>query len=363
MNVEYNLTILGEFRNKEIETEFLDGEVKKGLKLIRYMLLFASIANLLIGIPDYLLNQDMAILYLSYVTRLIIVAIGIILFFAIKRIRNTKTTGRLIYAFAFVIYVTHLYVASHFTPVNIMFETFNLVILSTCLFLLPNRWIANLSFSLAYFAIYIVMLPHICTAASVGERIITICYVCWNTIIISILFYRINIYKRNHYSKNLQLKELANTDHLTKIHNRKACDEILKSTCMDNSAFSFIMFDIDDFKQINDTHGHVVGDEVIVTIIRYVRTIIRKNDIIARWGGEEFVIIMPDAKLNEARELALRVKEQISQIKHNHIKQSVTCSFGVTEFATGDNAKTITSRADQLLYLAKEYGKNRVVVG
>jgi diguanylate cyclase (GGDEF)-like protein len=159
------------------------------------------------------------------------------------------------------------------------------------------------------------------------------------------------------------LEALAHTDQLTKIHNRKSCDDILENKCGENTAFSVIMFDIDNFKRINDTYGHVAGDEVLVKIAELALKLIRKDDVLARWGGEEFVIITHGATLKEAEELAKRLKEQLTLIEYHGQKQSITCSFGVTAFLTGDTVTSIIRRADQLLYLAKEYGKNRVVAG
>ncbi len=363
--MEYTINILAEFKDQKIEDKFREGEIREGLKIIRYVTLFSTIINLLFGIPDYLFRKDVIteVLVLSGITRIGIFILGIVLFIALKKVKDVKVISRLIFAFAFVIYAVHIYVAFYFAPLPIMFETFNLVILSTCIFVMPNRWILNLCFSLACFAVYLIVTPQLCATASLSERIITIVYIFWNTAIVSILFYSINIYKRNAFTKALQLEELANTDQLTKINNRKSCDDILESTCRENMIFSVIMFDIDNFKLINDTYGHVVGDDVIVNIINVTRKIIRKDDILARWGGEEFVVVMPDATLHEATELAKRVKEHLELIKHDRIKQSVTCSFGVTAFVYGENAKSVIGRADQLLYLAKEYGKNRVVAG
>lgn len=360
----YTLNNLGEFENKQIEDIFLRREITSGLTLIRYLVLLSSIANLLFGILDYLyLSWSKETLYLDFAVRTIILIFAIVIFISMNRGQTIRVICISTYGFALFVYGSHMYVASFFVPLNIMFETFSLVLLSTCLFLMPYRWVINLSFSLMFFGLYVVLIPFLSTEASLEDWAITTAFICWNTVVIAVLFYRINLHKRNHFAKELQLEELANTDHLTKINNRKACDDILEGTCNDSAAFSFILFDIDNFKQVNDTYGHSAGDEVIVSIIKYARNIIRKDDILARWGGEEFVIIMPNAKLNEATELATRVREQISLIKHIHIKQNITCSFGVTAFVKGDTTKSITRRADQLLYLAKEYGKNRVVAG
>ncbi len=364
--MEYEINIIGEFSDQQIERLFSEQEVKKNLRFVRYLLLFTGIVNFLIGIPDYIYRMDIdnGILMLSFLTRLIILLIALLLFVFMKKAKRINRIRRSIYLFACAIYFVHIYVGFSFAPLPLMFETFNLVFLMTCLFMLPNRWIINLSFSLLFIVVHsLIVVPLLCAAASAGERTIAMIYVFWNLIIVSALFYSINQYKRKHYAKTAQMEELVNTDQLTKLLNRKACDEIFEKTCTRGKTFSVILFDIDNFKNINDTYGHVAGDEVLVTITRYVKTIIRKEDLMARWGGEEFLIILPFADFREASDLAQRVRECVSRIKHARINQEITCSFGVTTYAAGDDVKSMTHRADQLLYLAKEYGKNRVVSG
>jgi diguanylate cyclase (GGDEF)-like protein len=363
--VKYKTTVLGEFRDKDIENVFLVSEIGRGLTLARLLILFSSLAFVLIGIADLLLRKDVnpALLKESFLARIVIFLLGFCLFFAIRRFKSYSAVRVSVYIFASLVYLVYFYLAFKFAPLDIISPTFAVILLSTCLFLMPTRWITNLCFTLLYSAFFIAVIPVLCAATAHGLRVIAVSYLVWNLIIVSTLFYSINLYKRNYYAKALQLEELANTDQLTKLHNRKAFDDMLDSTCRDSAAFSVIMFDIDNFKHINDTYGHVAGDDVIINITQYARKTIRKNDVLARWGGEEFMIVMPDATLNEASELAKRLKEQLSALEHDCVREIITCSFGVTSFVAGESAKAVVRRADQLLYLAKEYGKNRVVAG
>lgn len=363
--MEYHLNILGEFENKELESIFRTGEVRKGRNFVRYMILVSGLFFLLAGIPDLLYRKDAGsgLLTALVITRAVIFIIGFILFFVVKRIDSIKVINRLTYAFASLIFIVYFGAAFYFAPLEIMSPTFCVIILSTCLFMMPNRWVYNVSLSLAYCVLFLVTTPYICMTTPFGYRIVASSYLCWNIIILSVLFYNMNLYKRNYYAKAYQLEALVHTDQLTKIHNRKACDDILENKCTKNTAFSIIMFDIDNFKLINDTYGHVAGDEVLVKIAELALKHIRKDDVLARWGGEEFVIITHGATLKEAEELAKRLKEQLTLIEYHGQKHVITCSFGVTAYLTGDNVTSIIRRADQLLYLAKEYGKNRVVAG
>lgn len=154
----------------------------------------------------------------------------------------------------------------------------------------------------------------------------------------------------------------ATTDPLTGIFNRlkfhDALNRSLDRRSAPPSAYSLIMFDIDRFKEVNDQHGHHVGDDVLVELIVVVRGAIRQDDIFARWGGEEFVILTA-ADGGDACRLAERIRATVEGHQFKRVGR-ITCSFGVTVVGSGDNVESITQRADSALYRAKWAGRNRV---
>jgi len=161
-----------------------------------------------------------------------------------------------------------------------------------------------------------------------------------------------------------ELKKLSFYDSLTDIYNRYKIDLSLK-TQMElakryKTPLSIIFFDIDNFKQINDTYGHKAGDEVLIELSKLISQNIRKTDIFGRWGGEEFIIILPNTNLTTAHNIAQKLKSIIEKHKFKHIN-NLTCSFGVTELKDNDSINTLTIRADSFLYEAKNKGKNRVI--
>jgi diguanylate cyclase (GGDEF)-like protein len=125
---------------------------------------------------------------------------------------------------------------------------------------------------------------------------------------------------------------------------------------------SLAIFDIDHFKEVNDTRGHIFGDYVLKTIADIARENIREIDYLVRWGGEEFMIILPETGLEKAEAISERIKKKIEN--HNFDKiGKVTVSFGVTQFKNEDSGETFILRADDALYKAKQNGRNRVEVG
>jgi diguanylate cyclase (GGDEF)-like protein len=121
------------------------------------------------------------------------------------------------------------------------------------------------------------------------------------------------------------------------------------------------MFDIDHFKEINDGYGHAVGDEVLVELSGLVRRNIRSADLFARWGGEEFMVLLPHTDLGGAASMAEKLRESVETHSFPGVAR-VTCSFGVAGFTEIDDATVILKRVDDALYEAKETGRNRVVV-
>jgi diguanylate cyclase (GGDEF)-like protein len=121
------------------------------------------------------------------------------------------------------------------------------------------------------------------------------------------------------------------------------------------------MIDIDHFKNVNDTYGHLVGDNVLINLARLVSENIRESDIFARWGGEEFILLLPNVDVSLAEKIVTELRLKI-QLKEFEKVGYLTCSFGLTEYVRGDDINSITKRADDALYEAKESGRNRVCI-
>jgi len=157
---------------------------------------------------------------------------------------------------------------------------------------------------------------------------------------------------------------LANTDLLTGVLNRrsftqKVVHELIRTQRYDLPA-SLVLADIDHFKAVNDTYGHDIGDQVLKTFSALLSENVRDSDIVARWGGEEFVMFAPNNPLDGGTALAEKVRRVVEQTKFEQVGK-ITCSFGVTEARAGEDFEVLFKRADDALYQAKKTGRNRVV--
>lgn len=164
--------------------------------------------------------------------------------------------------------------------------------------------------------------------------------------------------------KNHELEHLSVTDQLTGIYNRlklhhRLSDELERCKRY-NTRFSLLMIDVDHFKSINDHYGHDSGDQVLKAIADTLVSNSRINDVAGRWGGEEFLMIMPETDIQGAKTLAEELRKAISELTFTD-NFNVTVSIGVTQATDADTIKTIFNRADKALYAAKNAGRNRII--
>lgn len=171
--------------------------------------------------------------------------------------------------------------------------------------------------------------------------------------------------QKNELKKlNKELQKLSVLDTLTGLYNRRKFNEILLYEMnryeRTKQSFGIILLDIDFFKKVNDTYGHLVGDEVLIKIAILLKNSVRKMDKVIRWGGEEFLITCPETNLKGILHLAESIRNLVEQYKFRTAKK-LTISLGIAVVQEDDTLDSIVNRADKYLYKAKESGRNRVV--
>lgn len=158
----------------------------------------------------------------------------------------------------------------------------------------------------------------------------------------------------------------ARTDELTGLHNRRSFSEIfslaLNAALRHNHPLSVINIDLDHFKTVNDTLGHSAGDLVLKEFANLLQNMVRGEDVAVRWGGEEFVILLPHAECAAAAALAERIRAAFEKNSGYTVPLTVTASFGVAQWQDGEQEDALIQRADAALYRAKHEGRNRVAM-
>jgi diguanylate cyclase (GGDEF)-like protein len=174
---------------------------------------------------------------------------------------------------------------------------------------------------------------------------------------------RIQVRRRREVQEMAQaLRFQATTDPLTGTYNRAKFDEALASEIARakryRRPFTLILFDIDHFKRVNDSYGHQAGDDVLVRLSAIAKETIRATDLLARWGGEEFVILATGQEGETGCLLAEKLRATVEATSFEYVGK-VTCSLGVAQFVDSDSAESLIARADGALYRAKANGRNR----
>jgi diguanylate cyclase (GGDEF)-like protein len=163
-----------------------------------------------------------------------------------------------------------------------------------------------------------------------------------------------------------QAERNAHTDALTGLGNRHWMSTMFERevtrTLHANKALCLMMIDVDNFKSFNDQYGHIAGDSVLVAVAEALREYLRPTDLIARFGGDEFAVLLPDLQLKQARQTAERIRQQIAGLSPPSLATAVTVSIGLAGRTDQDDVATLVQRADAAMYDAKESGRNRVAI-
>ncbi|MBS0298511.1 MAG: diguanylate cyclase [Proteobacteria bacterium] len=175
--------------------------------------------------------------------------------------------------------------------------------------------------------------------------------------------------KINQLETELQeMGEKVHEDHLTGILNRRGLDNAFdretSRSIRHKTPLCFALLDIDNFKQLNDTHGHKVGDDALVYLVESVKDTTRPEDVVSRYGGEEFVILLPNTSLEEAVQILSRIRRNLTKkfFLHENKRLLITFSAGVAQLRTGESQESIYKRADEAMYRAKRSGKNQILI-
>lgn len=358
-----NKIFLGEFKDRQLETEYLMHENAVTIKYIRPAVLFMGILFFLFIIPDYYLTETRRIFQLILVIRSTFLVLVILLYLHHKIKPDLHYKLNWISAYEFIVSCSFLLIYYFYETPNICIQSFGAVALILIFFHLGNRWSHALLISLFLgFTFIMITLARPEIVDKMGIAAISV-YITLFTAVISVSAYRINIYKRLQFLNTRELQLMSETDSLTGIYTRRKFDREAKTwidlASRHQNPLSVILFDIDNLKDINDTLGHLEGDKVLTTIVSLVKGTLRKSDIFARWGGDEFAILLPNTDISQAYELAERLNELVRSHR-SKLTGPISCSFGVEGLHKGDTMNSLFSRVDLKLYQAKICGKNKV---
>jgi len=351
-----------EFKDRETESDFMEYEKKISLKTVRILVLLMGFVFALFIISDYYYYSENSAFIAALILRTIALLISFIvcaLVGSFKRYSNALTMVSASQLTVFGFYLLKLYFLPGSTS-DLQFMTIVLFILTV--FLIPNKWkncLITGCFILVGYSTFSAIFSY------TGELMLLLRSMCYLGICLAacaIFLYGREKSQRRQFVAEKLLEFMSITDRLTGIYNRGRFEHIL-GTWMKNmrhNPFCLLLFDIDDFKKVNDRFGHAVGDQVLIETTEIISANIRDEDIFARWGGEEFVILFGNTGLERSTELAERLRKAVEANPCAGIEK-ITISIGIAENQQGETITDFVNRADGKMYDAKKIGKNRVM--
>lgn len=342
---------------------YTDYRLKSALESRMLIFAFPSILNFLLIFADISIIQNEAARYIIVFVRVAYSVTLYILLFRIRRIHSFLTFCRLTTFFEIITAGIFLYVFSQYPSPDFMIQTLGAIIINLAIFLIPNTWknmilvVAGMNISFLVCArIWIHDLNPMsfwAGAVYITISILLCAFFTWNT----------QKAQRFEFFARQELLRQSSTDHLTQATTRIKLEEEaarwLGFCRRQQIPLSLIFVDVDNLKQINDKYGHLAGDKVLLEIVVRIRSSLRESDIVARWGGDEFVLLLPDVDLKKGVDISEAIRQSL-RWKPLADNITATCSFGVVAMTDKSTFETMICEADDLMYKSKRLGKTRI---
>ena len=320
-------------------------------------------ANFLFLVCDLLFIPNMADRMLIAILRYAFSILLILMIGVLQKARTFSTYTlelTILEAIAVLIYLLVLW--SYENP-NFMIQTLGLVFLILIIFIVPNRKEYQLALSIAVAATYFVLTFFCIRNMAKSELIAAIVYALLTITLCYVTAFGSDAFAFQEYIARTRLEQMSSTDFLTNAVTRERLEKEARrwmSFCRRQGLPLCLAFvDVDNLKRINDQHSHAAGDVVLKKIAELMQNQLRNSDTIARWGGDEFVLLLPNVSLQNAVLLLDRVRQAVSQIELGEIGK-VSCSFGVAEMGPDSTYQQMLSEADALMCRSKEKGRGKI---
>ena len=347
---------------REVLNPFNDYRLVALRPTIKALFIVVAGFNTLLLIPDMINltgERAVAVLAMRVVFTLMIVS-TFLWVMRLKAFRSYATLVTLLEAAALAVFliVFILYPAPDFS-----IQALGMMVIVMLIYMTPNDWV-NMN-AVAWAGIVCFLLSTLLVVRGVGSGKIAagMIYLGAVTALCAIFALHIRAYQYREYVSRTDLLRDYATDPLTRLGNRVRLEEEA-AKWMDWSLkygvpLSLVVMDVDNMKTVNDTYGHIQGDAVLFQVAEELTANLRKNDVCVRWGGDEFMLLLPNTHIREAERLAGRVQHAISSRAFTP-PVKMTCSFGIAPMQPGLSLSALIAKADESLYAAKKTGKNAI---
>ena len=373
-------------RDREQEKKFLEWSFFDHYQFFKKMVYVGIVATLIFTIPDFLKLGLTKSFIISSISRIAFAILVYLLLVMISRINKAVFFHRTLFVLSNIITINTTFVIITMKNHSVIYSLSEIIGIIVIYVLLKQRFLYSLLSAIP--ASIVIVMSHIIYGNLDASSLQTIIYAFVLANIFGISYNRnINISNRKEYlslmleqklnarlEKEIEqrvqsqndLLEVARTDHLTGLNNRRFFIDLAEQEIIKNErygqAMSLLTIDIDHFKMVNDQYGHPEGDVVLIGFSKKLKSIIRKSDILARIGGEEFIILTLNTEMHGAEILAENLRQLIEYSSfgtNEHIK--ITISIGIAQLKSGNTLADLMHNSDQALYQAKNNGRNQVI--
>lgn len=360
-----NVNFWGRLKSPAAETEYFQYERNATVRFISNSIFAFGVIFFLISIYDYVYNDQPGDFFRSLIIRTIVLILSAICSALLKTVNKPRPYYLILSLFPMIIFFSYICLLAMQKAQGLAYQGMAIMVILFASTMLPIPWV-NLALINTLTSVFFITFSQTYITDQIALNYIEVFIYLFITILVtSVIQKKNNANRRERYVWEKELEIQSTIDKLTGCYNRLWFDNKLAEFSSfkgndANSRFSLIMFDIDDFKMVNDRYGHLAGDQALTECAGLVKDSIRPGDFFARWGGEEFVILLPLSSLEESCEVAERIRERIAGHTFKNVLH-FTCSFGLAENRPGERAESLIQRADNMLYRAKKNGKNQVV--
>ena len=350
-------------KDQDLHANYGAYRLRNAQNYIHILVIITSVLNLLFIICDINFIDEQAPRLLTAVIRYSYSVLLIVIGGVLSRTKSYRLYTILISALEAIGAAISFYVLVQYDSPNFMIQSMGLMALLLIIFLVPNRKSCQIPLAVITLAGFYVLTYFRIPGITLNELAASVSYSLVVSVICAISSFHSEKNQLKEFITKTRLEQISTTDFLTNTANRfrleEEADRWMNFCRRQKLPLCLVFVDVDNLKQINDTYGHTAGDGVLITLAGVMQAQLRNSDTIARWGGDEFVLLLPNVSLSNAVTLLEHLKTVVTETKFFE-GIAVTCSYGVVEMKEGSSFQTLLAEADALMYSGKKDGKDKI---
>ena len=352
-----------QYSNKLHDTTFYKYILNRSSHSNRNIVVLFALFNLFLIIPD-MINVSSVSSRIAIVIFRVIFSLSLLLFLMmLPRIRHFKRYSIILSSLELTGVILFLFIIVLYDNPHYLIQSLGYIAIIIGIFLIPNKWVYMLGVAIISFLGYLIITLIFIPEVVINERLAGVVYIIITGLLCSIGARGTEKFRLREYQHIEDLLVVSSTDPLTKASNRlrleKEGNRLVRKCQQKNLPLCLVFIDIDNMKTINDKYGHLIGDQVLIEVVERIRRFLSTKDLIARWGGDEFIVVLPETDTANAVQIAEKIRNHITNDCFSGGIQ-ISCSFGVASMHANSTFSSLIYDADQRMYEGKKKGKNRV---